>query len=74
MNLTERLPQDFKKNEVNGNRGSQGVGIIFNKDGVVAWKAAGSESHVDLGSRVMVSRLLFKDSQHRDIGVFLISA
>ena len=39
-----------KQNEVNGNWGSQGVGIILNKDGAVAWKAAGSESHVDLGA------------------------
>ena len=31
-------------------------------------KAAGSESHVDLGARIVALRLLFKDSQH--VGVF----
>ena len=36
MNLAEWLPQDLKKNEVNRNRKSQGVGIILNKDCVVA--------------------------------------
>ena len=35
-------------------------------------KAAGSESHVDLGARIVALRLLFKDSQH--VGVFWISA
>ena len=67
------ITSGLTKNEVNGNRGSQGVSIILNKDGVVAWKAAGSESHVDLGARVMALRLLFKDSQHRDVEVLLIS-
>ena len=61
-----------KQNEVNGNWGSQGVGIILNKDGVVAWKAAGSQSHVDLGARVMALLLLFKDSQHREVRIILI--
>ena len=42
------ITSGLTKNEVNGNRGSQGVGIILYKDGVDAWKAAGSESHVDL--------------------------
>ena len=30
------ITSGLNKNEVNGNRGSQGVGIILNKDGVVA--------------------------------------
>ena len=29
-------------------------------------------AHLDLGARVMALRLLFKDSQHKDVGVFLI--
>ena len=66
------ITSGLKKNEVNGNWGSQGVGIILNKDGVVAWKAAGSESHVDLGAQVMALPLLFKDSQHRDVRIILI--
>ena len=44
------ITSGLTKNEVNGNLGSQGVSIILNKDGVVAWKAAGSESHVDLNA------------------------
>ena len=36
--------------------------------------AAGSKPHVDLGARVMPLWLFFKDSQHRDVGVFLILA
>ena len=64
----------LKNNKFNGNRGSQGVGIILNKHGVIAKKTAGSESHVDLGAQFMALRLLFRDSQHRDVGVFLIPA
>ena len=41
--ITSGLKQ--KKKEVNGNRRSQGVGIVLNEDGVVAWEAAGSASH-----------------------------
>ena len=38
------ITSGLKRNEVNGNRGSQGVGIVLNEDGVVAWEAAGSAS------------------------------
>lgn len=64
----------LRKDNVKCNRGSQGVGIILNKDGVSAWKTAGYEKHVDLGARVMALRLLFKDKHNRDVAVFLISA
>ena len=57
-----------------GKRGSQGVAIALNPDGVIAWKAAGCESHTDLGARIMAIRLLLKDQQKRDVGVFIISA
>ena len=68
--ITAGLDQTLLK----GKRGSQGVAIALNPDGVSAWKAAGCESHTDLGARVMAVRLLLKDKQSRDVGVFLISA
>jgi len=58
----------------NGKRGSQGVGILLSPDGVVAWNAAGMEMHTDLGARLIAIRLLLKDHQKRDVGVFLVSA
>ena len=57
-----------------GKRGSQGVGIALNGDGVEAWKAGGCELHSDLGARVIAARLLFKDRNNRDVAVFLVSA
>ena len=57
-----------------GKRGSQGVAIVLSEDGVIAWKAAGCEIHTDLGARVMALRLLVKDYQNRDVGLFLVSA
>ena len=63
-----------KDSAVTNNRGSQGVGIVLNKDGVAAWKAAGYEKHVNFGARVMALRLLFKDVNNKDVAVFLVSA
>ena len=57
-----------------GKRGSQGVAIALNPDGVTAWKAAEYEKHTDLGARVIAIRLLLKDHERRDIGLFLVSA
>ena len=57
-----------------GKRGSQGVGIVLNADGVEAWKAGGCELHNDLGARVIAVRLLLKDDTNRDVAVFLLSA
>ena len=64
----------LEKDSVTNNRGSQGVGIVLNKDGVAAWKAAGYEKHVNFGARVMALRLLFKDVNNKDVAVFLVSA
>ena len=55
-------------------RGSQDVAIALSPDGTSAWEAAGGETRIDIGARVMALRLLLKDQQNRDIGVFLISA
>ena len=55
-------------------RGSQGVGIGLSPKGVEAWRAGGSEVHTDIGPRVIGLRLLMKDFEERDVGVFLISA
>ena len=55
-------------------RGSQGVAIVLNRDGVNAWNAAGCETHTDLGARIIAVRLLLKDHQKRDVGVFIVSA
>ena len=57
-----------------GNRGSQGVAIVLNPDGVEAWKAAEYEKHIDLGARVIAIRLLLHDHERRNIGLFLVSA
>ena len=37
-------------------RGSQGVGIVLSARATKAWKACGSEKHVDLGARVVAVR------------------
>ena len=50
------------------------MAICLNSDGIHAWKAAGSESHTDLGARVVAIRLLLSDSSKKDVGIFLISA
>ena len=55
-------------------RGSQGVGIALNADGVEAWKAAGSVIHQNFGARVLAVRLLMRDVQQRDVGLFVVSA
>lgn len=61
-------------NEATCRRGSQGVAICLNPDGVDAWNAAGLETHSDLGPRVLAIRLLLRDKHNRDVGVFLVSA
>ena len=55
-------------------RGSQGVGIALNVHGVEAWKAAGSVVHQNFGARVLAVRLLMRDVQQRDVGLFIVSA
>ena len=56
------------------NLGSQGVGIVLSMAAVEAWKAAGSEVHNTYGARVMAIRLQVRDTQGRDLYLFLISA
>ena len=60
--------------EEQSNRGSQGVAIVLSPRAVESWKAAGSISHNDLGARLVVVRLLVKDAENREVGLFLISA
>ena len=55
-------------------RGSQGVGIALSARGADAWKASGSVVHQDFGARILAIRLMLKDSQNRDVGLFLVSA
>ena len=55
-------------------RGSQGVGIVLSAAAVESWKAAGAVVHNDLGPRVISVRLLVKDSQRRDLFIYLVSA
>ena len=52
----------------------RGVAIALNPDGVTGWKAAEYEKHTDLGARVIAVRLVLKDHERRDIGLFLVSA
>ena len=56
------------------NRGSQGVGIVLNQEGISAWKAAGYEKHIEYGARIIAIRLCIKDKHNRDVGIFLVSA
>ena len=60
--------------EQQSRRGSQGVGIALSPKGVEAWRAGGSELYNDHGARVIGVRLLLKDYEGKDIGVFLVSA
>ena len=62
------------KPENNSRRGSQGVGIILSPAATDSWKAAGSEIHNTYGGRVMAVRLLVRDTQGRDLYLFLVSA
>ena len=68
------ITSGLKRGNYKGNRGSQGVGILLSPDGIAAWNAAGMEIHTDLGARLIAIRLLLKDHQKRDVGVFVISA
>ena len=68
------ISSGLDKNAQLGKRGSQGVAILLNPDGVNAWKEAGYEKHIDLGARVIGVRLLLRDREGRNIGLFLISA
>ena len=69
MIITSGLDQE----DMRGKRGSQGVAIALNPDGVLAWKAAGCEAHTDLGAHVMAVCLLLKVLQNIVVGVFFIS-
>ena len=62
------------KNEVTGNRGSQGVAIGLSQDGLTAWKTAGYELHNDFGARIIAIRLILKDIYKKNVSVFLVSA
>ena len=55
-------------------RGSQGVGIVLSAAAVESWKAAWAVVHTDLGPSVISVRLLVKDSQRRDLFIYLVSA
>ena len=61
------ITSGLDQSPLKGKRGSQGVVIAFSPDGTSAWKAAGGETHIDIGARVMAIRLLLKDQQNRDI-------
>ena len=60
--------------EENSNRGSQGVGIALSSHATHAWRAAGSELHNKFGGRVIAIRLLVRDSEGKDLYLFLVSA
>ena len=60
--------------EVSSKRGQEGVGFELSRNAVLSWKSAGSEIHTDLGSRIIAIRMLVKDANGKDIGIFLVSA
>ena len=62
------------KQEENCKRGSQGVGIVLSMAANDAWRAAGSEIHNTYGARIIAIKLLVRDTQGRDLYLFLLSA
>ena len=70
MFITNGLPKEKNLS----NRGAQGVAIALSPEAQSAWIAAGSIIHDDCGCRVMAIRMKVKDSENRDIFIFLISA
>ena len=61
-------------NQVKSRRGEQGVAILLSKNAVTSWRSAGSIVHSDLGARIVAVRLIVKDSNSNNVGLFLISA
>ena len=57
---------------LNSNRDSQGVAIPLRQEGVIAWKAAGSELHNDFGACIIASPLLLRDIHHKYVSVSLV--
>ena len=55
-------------------RGSCGVGILLSPTAVVAWQAANSVLHNDLGDRVIATRLIVEDESRQQLGIHLIAA
>ena len=64
----------LKSEQLRGKRGSQGVGIVLSSAAVDCWKLGGCELHEDLGARVIAARLVAKDKDNKDVGIFLVSA
>ena len=60
------------KNQVG--RGSCGVGILLSPTAVVAWRAANSVVHNDLGDRVIATRLIVEDESKQQLGIHFIAA
>ena len=54
----------LSRNVLNGKRGSQGVAITLSREGVIVWKAAGSELHIDFGAEIIAIRLVFFSCPH----------
>ena len=67
------ITSGLSRNVLNGSRGSQSVVIVLSQEGVIAWKAAGSELHNGFGARIIAIRLLLKDIHNKDVSVFLVS-
>ena len=61
-------------NQVKSRRGEQGVAILLSKNAVTSWRSTGSIVHSDLGARIIAVRLIVKDSNSNNVGLFLISA
>ena len=64
----------LKAEQLKGKRGSQGVGIVLSSAAVDCWKQGGCEVHEDLGARVIAARLVAKDKDDKEVGIFLVSA
>ena len=55
------ITNGLEKTDNTCNRGSQGVAIVLNQEGIFAWKAAGYEKHICYGARIIAIRLCVKD-------------
>ena len=62
------------RNVLSSNCGYQRVAIALWQEGVIAWKAVGSELHNDFVARIIAIWLLLKGIHNKDVIVFVLSA
>ena len=63
------ITNGLEKTDDTCNRGSQGVAIVLNQEGISAWKATGYEKHIGYGARIIAIRLCVKDKHKQNVGI-----